>query len=284
MLYPDEDGVLQPHPIGLVDETNDAYHSGPGISKSHLDVIASSSPLHYWHKYLNPEREREEPTRAMIIGSAIHSAILEPDLFPSEYVASPGFDRRSTKGRENAEAFAAEHKGKVVLEPEDFSMCLTIRDRVHNHPVAGGLLVGGRSEQSFYAIDSETGELIKCRTDYLHDSGHLIVDIKSTEDASPDGFGRSCVKFRYPVQTAWYQHVLRSAYGECPQHWAFVAVEKEPPFAVGVYFPTPEQIDFAAHAARRDFLRIVEHRRAGVWPDFTPVEPLPLSLPNWVKY
>ena len=279
-LAPDADGVLAPHPIGLVDCTNEQYHSGPGVSKSHLDAIAGKSPRHYWQKYINPDRERTPPTPAMVMGSAIHSAILEPDLFPSEYVANPGIERRSNAGKAEYAAFEAEHKGKIVLSDEDFQACLAIRDAVHSHPLAAGLLTLGQAEQSFYGIDPETGELIKCRTDYMHDSGSMIVDLKSTEDASPDGFGKSAANFRYPVQIAWYHDVMDAAYGEHPEHWVFMAVEKKPPYAIGIYFTDPADVQRARVAARRDFMRIVEAKRAGVWPDYG-AEALPLSLPAW---
>lgn len=269
--------------LGLVIETNDEYHSHTeSISKSHLDAIASGSPKHYWHRYVNPDRERQEPTAAMIMGTAVHTAVLEPDLFPSEVIESPGFDRRTKVGKAEYEAFQAAHKGRIVLAPEDYAKCLAIRDAVHMHQVAGGLLQGGQAEQSFYAIDAETGELIKCRTDYMHNSGAMIVDLKTTDDASPAGFGKSAANFRYPIQTAWYNGVLDAAFGEHPENWVFLAVEKNPPYAVGIYFMEPDMVARAEIAARRDFLRIVEHRRSGEWPDYG-VTSMPLALPGWSK-
>src|SRR5690606_39465824 len=60
--------------------SNEEYHSLPdSISKSGLDLIARS-PAHYRYA------ERREPTRAMVIGTAIHAAILEPDVFATEYL------------------------------------------------------------------------------------------------------------------------------------------------------------------------------------------------------
>lgn len=284
ILIADEDGVLTPHPLGLVDCTNEIYHSGPGVSKSHLDAIADKSPLHYWEKYINPDRERAEPTPAMIMGSAVHSAVLEPDLFPSEYVMAPqGINKRTNAGKEEYAAFERANAKKTVLDVEDYATCLAIRDAVYRHPVAGGLLTGGKAEQSFYGIDKETGELMKCRTDYMHDSGAMIVDLKTTDDASPTGFGKSAANFRYPIQTAWYNGVLDAAFGEHPQDWVFLAVEKAPPYAVGIYFMEPDQVARANIAARRDFLRIVEHKRSGHWPDYGH-QPLPLALPAWSKF
>lgn len=283
MLYPDEDGVLTPHPIGLVEQTNDEYHAGPGISKSHLDAISGASPRHYWHKYLNPDREPEVSTPAKIMGSAVHAAILEPDLFPTLVVASPGFDRRTKNGKAGYEEFYGQHAGKIVLEPDDYETCIKVRDAVHTHPVASGLLKNGRAEQSFFAIDPDTGELVKCRTDYMHDSGAMIVDVKTTDDASPNGFGKSAANYRYIIQTAWYHRVLDCAFGEHPENWLFLAVEKEPPFAVGIYFTESDAVARASIAAQRDFETIVKHRRSGVWPDYG-MDPQPLLLPAWSKF
>jgi hypothetical protein len=282
-LTADADGVLTPHPLGLVECSNEIYHSGPGVSKSHLDAIAGKSPKHYWQKYINPERERQEPTPAMVIGSAVHSAVLEPDLFPTEYVLAPtGINKRTNAGKAEFAAFESANKGRTVLDADDYATCLAIRDAVYRHPVAGGLLTGGKAEQSFYGIDKETGELMKCRTDYMHDSGAMIVDLKTTEDASPSGFGKSAANFRYPVQTSWYNGVLDAAFGEHPQDWVFLAVEKSPPYAVGIYFMESDQVARANLAARRDFMRIVEAKRANNWPDYGST-PLPLCLPNWAK-
>lgn len=271
--------VIEP-PLGLVVESNEVYHAGPGISKSHLDAINGRSPRHYWQRYVNPDREPEEQTDATIIGTAVHTAILEPDLFPSQVIESPGFDRRTKAGKSEWEHFSQLHAGKIILKPDDYEHCLRIRDAVHRHPVASGLLHGGQSELSFYASDAETGELIKCRTDYLRDD--LIVDVKTTDDASPAGFGRSAANYRYTVQTAWYHHVLDSAFGEHPHHWVFLAVEKEPPYAIGLYWVEPTDLERARIAARRDFLRIVEHRRSGTWPDYG-MDPQPLAMPSWAK-
>lgn len=279
-LYPDADGVLHPHPVGIVECTNDEYHAGPGVSKSHLDCINASSPKHYWQKYLNPDREPVEKTPALVMGSALHKIILEPDLFEGAFVPNPGIERRSNAGKAEWAAFVAENAGKAILSDEDYQKCLAIRDAVHLHPVIGPLMQGGVSEQSVYAIDSETGELVKCQIDKL--LSNLIVDVKSTLDASPAGFGKSAANYRYPHQTAWYQDVMDEAFGEHPDYWAFLAIEKEPPFAMGLYYPDPDQVRMAREANRRDFLRIVEHKRSGHWPDYA-TEALPLAMPGWWK-
>lgn len=275
-------GAQEKQLLGLVEISNDDYHAGPGVSKSHLDAIANQSPLHYWHRYLAPNREQEEPTDDMKLGTAIHAAILEPDLFSSNFVVSPAFNKRTKDGKAMFAQFCEENTGKQVLLPEDYQTCLAIRDRVHKHPIASGLLHGGKSEQSFYAIEPSTGELVKCRFDYLHDNGGMALDVKSTRDASPTGFAKQCANLRYDVAPAWYFDVLDILYGEVPQHWVWLAFEKEPPYAIGVYYARSEDIIRARETARRDFMRIVECRRNDYWPDYG-VDVLPLDMPGWVR-
>lgn len=270
-------------PNGLVEIDNDAYHAGPGISKSHLDAIAEEngkSPLHYWHKYVNPERVRDEPTAAMVMGTAIHTAILEPDLLNQTVVCGLDIPKRSAADKAEWANFEAANAGKIILRAEDYQTVLAVRDAVHKHPVASSLIKDGQTEQSFYATHPETGELIKCRTDLVSNSGEFILDVKSTDDASPEGFARSAANFRYHVQQSWYQDIFDIIYGEHPPYWMFLAVEKKPPYAIGIYYLPNEAVNLGGLLAQRDLRKIVEHKRNNEWPDYG-TEVKELLLPGW---
>lgn len=266
---------------GLVQMTNAEYHAAPGYSKSHLDKIADA-PLEYWHHYLNPDRQPEEPARALVVGNAIHTAILEPDLFKSAYLILPDLDLRTKAGRAERDAFIAAHPGATVLTVEERDTALACGTAVRRHPVVSRLFKDGVAEQSYFTVDRETGELIKCRLDWFRDGAGMIVDVKSTDDASEEGFGKSIANFRYHVQQPWYQDVLRQEYGEAPPYWAFLAVEKKPPYKIGLYYLTADDIDLGYRLARRDFLRILECKATGYWPDYA-TEAKPIALPGWYK-
>lgn len=261
---------------------NDDYHAAPGISKSHLDEIAGRSPMHYWEKYLNPKREPEVKTPALLLGQAIHTAMIEPDLFASKCIVGLDIPRRSNADKATHAAFAYEHREKTIIEKEEYDICLRIRDVAHNHPIASGLLSGGSAEDAFFADDPETGELIKCKTDYLSGDGTTIIDIKSAADASPFGFGKAAGNYRYDVAVPWYMDVIRACTDIRPKLWVWIAFEKEAPFAMGIYYATPEQIHAARPVARRDFKRILRAKAENDFPDYG-AEVLPLSLPGWIK-
>lgn len=262
-----------------VELTNAQYHAHPAVSKSHLDAIARS-PLHYWEKYLNPDRQPEPPNPAFIIGSAAHSLVLEPQAFVRDFAVAPeGINRRTNEGKAQWAAFESQAGGKTIIDGETYRQAQAIAAAVANHPAAGPLLREGQAEVSVLASDPETGVAIKCRPDWLRDDG-WIVDLKTTSDASPAGFGKSVANFRYHVQAAWYLDTMTAAYGEAPSGFIFVAVEKVAPYAVGVYRIEAEAIAMGRRHARRNLTDLVACREANRWPDFG-AEIQSLVMPRW---
>lgn len=258
--------------------TNAEYHAHPAISKSHLDAVAKS-PLHYWDRYLNPDREPEPENPAFVIGSAVHAAVLEPHVFQSDYLVAPEINKRTKDGKAEWEAFQAANAGKTVLSAEDFALCQRIAAAVHRHEAAGPLFKGGTPEFSVIGTDPETGAAIKCRPDFLRDDG-LVIDLKTTSDASPDGFGKSAANFRYHVQAAWYMDTLEAVFDERPEGFIFVAVEKAAPYAVGVYRIEAPAIEVGRRLARRDLQTLIDCQTANYWPDYGQ-SVQSLKFPRW---
>lgn len=255
--------------------TNAEYHSHPAVSKSHLDLVARS-PRHYWGRYLDPNRVVPEQTPAMVVGSAVHTRVLEPHRYQAEYVVAPNFDRRTKAGKEAWEQFQLEAARKTVLTAEQDALAAAVSQAVYAHPAAALLLSQpGQAEQSYFWTDEVTGEVCKCRPDWHSDCRRLIVDLKTTEDASPAGFARSIHKFRYHVQANWYQRPFPEA-----EQFVFIAVEKSPPYLVGVYVATPEMVAAGGRTADRDLQVLAECRQLDQWPGYAD-EIVPIDLPRW---
>lgn len=276
------DDAAEQHPLGLLDMDNDAYHSAPGYSSSQIKDVIDTSLLHWWHKYVNPEREPEDSAKHFDFGTATHTAILEPDLLDSTIIEMPPFNLRSSTARAERDKFLEENPGRIALLPTEIEAVKAIRDRVHSHPVARGLLADGKAEQSFFARDRETGEVIKCRPDWLMSSGFAMIDCKSTKNAAPEAFAKDAANMHYDISVPWYFDVLDTLYGETPEHWVWLAYEKDPPYAIGIYFAQAHDIERARECARRHFLRLVNAKRTNYWPDYAE-EVLPLEMPGWVK-
>lgn len=258
---------------------NDVYHAGSGVSKSHLSIIQKSAKK-YFAKYLDPDRVPEEKTEALIMGGAIDAAILEPDTFTGLFVVRPeGIDGRTKDGKIELANFRASIGRRTELTAAQYKTCMGVRDAVHKDQRARGLIARGMKQSAFYAIDHETGELIKCKPDNLLPDGGVL-DLKSAVDASPDGFGRAVVKYGYDMQAFWYPDVIEQTVGEPPPYFVFLAVEKEPPYDMGIYFADEDTMTRGRILARRALLKIVERKRLQEWPSYT-TDPQPVKLPPW---
>mgnify|MGYP006284987957 CR=1 FL=1 len=248
---------------------NAEYHAHPALSKSGLDQI-NRSPAHYQAWLTDPRIE----TPAMKIGTAAHCAILEPDRFQTDYIAAPeGIDRRTKAGKEQWADM--ESSGKIILPADDYAALLAMRESVMSHPSARELLSEGVAEQSYFG--QLWGVDVKCRPDWLI-SG-IVVDLKTTQDASLSGFSKSIANYRYAVQHAFYSDVL-AACGIDVSAFIFVAVEKVAPYAIGVYELDAASVEVGREAYQRNLDTYKRCLDTGEWPAYSnAIESI--SLPKW---
>lgn len=260
--------------------SNEAYHAGPGISKSGLDKIAKS-PLHYWDSYINPKKVTRTETPAMAFGTAVHTAILEPDTFSSRYYIMPKVDGRTKAGqaaKAEAEAAVAE-TGATIIDEAMHANVKAVAASVRQHRLLADVLENGVPELSVYWIDRDTGILCRCRPDWL--AAGLILDVKTTEDASPAAFQRSAYGWRYHTQAAFYLDGM-AANGVDLRTFLFAAVEKSSPFACTAFRASEQMLQ----AGRDEYKRLLQIYAkcvgANVWPGYSDTY-INLELPSWVQ-
>lgn len=175
----------------------------------------------------------------------------------------------------------SENAERMILNPDQWKQIHGMRDAVMAHPAASALLtrIPGRAEQSIYWHDPITGVLCRCRPDWWRND-NLPIDLKTTEDASPEGFARSIAKFRYDVQAAFYLDGIELATGKRPQNFVFIAVEKKPPYAVGVYVLDAETLEIGRGLYREDLDNYAKCAKADVWPGYGD-KIQTINLPGW---
>lgn len=250
------------------------YHSWQGCSQSRLKVLRDHSPAHLRYQMDHPE----EPTDAMRLGAAIHTCVLEPDLFPTLYVRGIEGDGRTKSVKEAREALAAEFPRHHILKPSDYDTCLAIRDSVGRHPRTRHLLQGER-ERSAVWRDPETDVLCRGRFDDIARSVGAIADLKSCEDASPFRFPSSIFSYGYHLQAAMYLRGAR-ALGIDADTFVFIAVEKKPPFAVVVYQLNSAAISDGERELDPLMALWAKCEASGEWPCYS-TDVLTVDLPVW---
>jgi hypothetical protein len=253
------------------------YHSRHEISKSGLDRI-HKSPAHFQAWLKNPP----EQTPAMAFGSAAHQAILEPAFFKENYVVQPQIDRRTKAGKEEFEAFLINNHGKRIVCKDDYETIAAMIDSVYSHKSASKLLTHGTAELSFFWQDQTSGVQCRCRPDFLKADG-VIVDVKTTDDASPKGFARSIAKFRYHVQAAFYLDGISASKTQKADTFVLIAIEKTYPFAVATYQITDFDMALGRDSYRKNLHTFAECLKTNTWPAYSS-EIEPIALPAWAQY
>ena len=216
-------------------------------------------------------------TKAMADGTAVHAFFLERDKFNTDFVIKPADMRLNTKaGKE----WAQEHQSKIIIDSELGNNLYEMEKSFMDSPARLIYDKQGQSELSYFWDDLGLVKG-KCRPDWISDDGNIVVDIKTTTDASPKGFQKSIANWGYHLQLGWYLRGLQKL-GLPAKEFIFIAIEKTPPFSVGVYRANKDMITYANDEINNLVYDIDESLKSDDFPDYTP-EILDLGLPNWMN-
>lgn len=222
-------------PTGRIEgEPEGFYHSCGAISRSMLGDFRRRGPQYFKVRYLSDSEninDTDRDTEALRLGSALHCLLLEPERFSERFAVSPKFDRRTKKGREEAEMFYSVAGERVVITEEGFSDVELMVSAVRAHSGAVNLLSQGSPEIT-WRVDA--GDfLLQCRTDWIIEdkinNTITIVDVKADRNA-PDwlreDFGNPIIRHSYYRQAAFYTSLVQEVSGSEVDRFVFLVVGK----------------------------------------------------------
>lgn len=262
--------------------SNDAYHRGIGLSHSGAKRLLRT-PYHY-HALQAAEREvpPKTPTPQMLNGTLVHCALLEPDEFTRRYLISSTDDKRSAEWKRLAHQ--AEETGRQLITNLQCQQAFAQANRLRELPDVAALLRTGAPEVSVYWRDMAHGMLLKCRPDWVspvgHGDGAILLDVKTTSDASRDAFMRSVNAFGYHTQADWYCDGYAVATGLEVHGMLFAVVESEYPHACTPYMLSDAALTKARERNAKARAIYAACLKANDWPSY-PREIQVLDLPAW---
>ena len=274
------------------------YHGIEAMSSSGLKRMRKS-PAHFYGETLDPRRPEKSDTKATANGSLTHCLLLEPSEFDRRYAVVPkdAPNRPSTRQRNAAnpsaatidaihwwDDFLAETDGKRIVDGEQLASAKAQAEAVRRLPDIAATLSDGYGEASAFWIDEATGELCKCRPDWVSPAGDgvVLVDGKTAQDASPEGFSRAVWNMGYWLQAAWYIDGFEAATGLRVLGFVFAVVESTWPHAAAAYMLDDDDLDAARRENRRLLNLYAECKRSGVWPGYSTDVSL-IQLPFWAQ-
>jgi hypothetical protein len=249
---------------GVYDITNEQYHASAGISRSKL-MLLDKSPYHFWYETMSGLADKQEATPAMNIGSAFHTMLLEPANFQREFCVKPKLEgmppsvlmkevgkeqyeqvkaaRTAVQNRNNElmEEFKQHSEGKILLSEDQFAKVSKMVELVSKHEIVTTLLDEAVYEQSIFWTDKETGLQFKTRPDIW--SSKMVVDLKTTNNASAYSFMRSALEYGYYLQ-AGMAHEACKALDKPFDMFVILACEKEAPHVPAIYIMKDDALQF----------------------------------------
>lgn len=249
------------------------YHAVEAMSASGAKKMLRS-PQHYKLMRDTPS----EPTAAMQFGTAVHSGVLEPDTFAEAVAIAPEVNKRTNAGKAEWEAFASANAGRLVLSVADHARVLRCIDAVRAHPAAMALLEGAQREVSLFWEDGQFK--VPCKSRFDAWNHNLVIDLKTTQDASPDTFPRQAASLLYHAQAAFYFSAAEHLFDRTPDGFVFICVESEPPHAVACYTMPGNAILAGSVLVNVALERYAAALAEGKWPGYPPTVET-MKFPAW---
>jgi exodeoxyribonuclease VIII len=260
---PNIDGVFLDLPEAV-------YRQADGVNISSLKIMGRS-PAHYYARINAPAIT---PTPAMVFGTLLHRAVLEPEKLAGSFAVKPSdMDFRSKDGK------AWRDSQTLPIIDEDQATDLdAAANKVMAHKYASSILANTEKEVSVFKWRNLGGDLLlKGRLDAVaeDENGYTtIIDIKTTEDASQSAFAKSIANFGYAEQAAYYMDLIGASF------FIFIAVEKTAPYEIGVYCLDNDSIDHGRAINNRNLDTLENCLKTNEWAGYSDSLQT-IKLPAW---
>ena len=219
--------VLKMTPI-IDNEVTDLnyYDDHMYMTNSTLKMFTDKCPRAFQYVLNNPIKV----TAPMKFGSAFHMLVLEDKEFSRHYAVEPdGIDRRTTLGKSTLLQFNESLAGRESISHKDYILMQSMNTHLKANKHYS-LLEDCNQFEKIYLWNNEALD-IKCKgkLDAVNTRDKYIVDLKTTRNASPDGFKEIIINQKYHMQAAFYCDALGY------KDYYIYAIEKSKPHCICVY-------------------------------------------------
>lgn len=254
--------------------TNEQYHSSDGVSRSALWLF-SQSPMHYWHRYLNPERKPNKPNPNFLIGELVHCLVLEPDEFNKRYYIMEKVNKATKIGKAAYQNALDEAGLKTIISTVDAQIAQDMTQSAMSTSMADKLFGDAKVEKSIYFTHEPTGLQVKVRPDAWLDS--IVTDLKTVKSGVYRDFQSSAFHYGYFLQAAMIQAALKSIDVDMIS-FIFYCVEKVAPYACTYYVIDDDALDYGTNQFNHIMERFADCKKKNKWGSYAPQT---LSIPNY---
>lgn len=273
------------------------YHSDKDYMSASQIKEANKSLKHLkW--YMDHKQERKSH---FDFGNAFEIALMDLMNGTKEFESSvhlfdendrPDKDHKITAGKNQEwKKRYFEQKGYIINKVGDESeeSIKHMLESCWSDKVIQGLLINTDYQTSCFWTDKKTGLKLKSRPDVCNVNKTVILDVKTTKNASPESFARDVANYSYDIQAMMQINgVIETGMFPEVKAYYWLAVEKEPPYNAQLYRFHSDQWDYTQMIL--DYLLgiIKMAKEQGLWTGYGQRASnehgiLEMELPMWYK-
>lgn len=197
------------------------------LDKEYISASMVKQALQGSKKQFDYAMQQNIETEAMLVGSAFHAMMLEPEEFKKLYAFEPEMDRRTKAGKEYIAEWKEQNKHILHHIPGKYeSMLINMQESLNAHPRYKELVVQENGKFEEICLFELNNVKCKAKVDYYNTKNNYIVDIKTCQSINIDAILESIKKYMYAVQAAFYLDGLKA------HKFYFVFIEKKAPYDV----------------------------------------------------
>ena len=257
--------LLFKNAVEILNMEDGLYRKIDAISQSAVKQLCKS-PAHYQHYISEPKEE----TDAMLLGTATHLAVFQPQHFSNEVIMMPKFDRRTKEGKLGHEQFVADNGNKIALTQDQYAQCIGMAEAVRSSPSFLKYTAVGNPEVTITADTLYDNVKAKGRLDWVNHEERVIIDLKTTsETANIYGIKSAIRKGGYDIQALYYIYLMKALKPDFEYRFVFCFVEKEAPYGVRLVEIIPSDLLFnVLPKVNASLETLSECLTNNVWPSY----------------
>lgn len=266
------------HRISAAEYHAETFLERPALSSSIATTLVTQSPLHAWaqHPKLGGTKGSGH-TKAKDGGTLFHELVLGEG---KGIVVIDAGDYKTKAAQADRDAAHAAGLTPVLRGAFEEASVAAAKIRARFEDL--GIVFDGESEIAItWEVETALGPVL-CRglMDHLREVDGIIYDLKSTRDAHPREFGKSCVTYGYDIQHAAYVQAVEQLRPELAGRvqFKFLCAELDEPHAVMVGTPKGGLRELGQRRWRRAVETWAGCLVANAWPGYGAQD---VDAPRW---
>lgn len=241
--------------------SNEEYHKDREFLSSSVIKVLYHDVKKYEEEYINGNKELKK-SASLDEGTAIHTKILEPELYDSQIVVYPEMKKLGHAYKN----FELEHPNKLILSLSQSMKIEKMHKAFNNRAEAVSMI--NSCEKEFTICSEISGVKVKMRADAINVEQGFIADIKSTSYSSElEVFKENAYSqlLSYDISAALYTKIASQVYNK-PFDFYYIVISKQD-YVCNIYKASQQSLLNGNNKINKALEKLIYFQKNNKWPE-----------------